>query len=447
MRSTRPKPLHLLCGRPMVLHVLDALSGCDIDRTVVVVGHGAERVTKKVQEHGRRRCASSFVEQVVQRGTGDAVMRRHDRVPRRRPRRRSATCSCCPATRRCCGPRPSPRLVRQHRADRRRGDAAHRACSTTRPATAGSSASKRRPRRTGRRAARRHRRGAGDRRDQHVDLLLPPRPARRRRCAGSAPTTPRASTTSPTSSRCSPTRATRSAPSSIADAGRDPGRQRPGAAGRSPRPSCGAAPTGAGCSTGVTMLDPRQTYIDVTVAARARRHALPGHDPAGHARSSATAARSGRTPGSSTAWSAPARSWRTPSAATPRSATTPWSVRSPCSSPAAAVPVRNSHRARSTLLLGATKPDPGYVGGRRIDGARHQEAARPLLRARPPGAGRGDRRAPRRRARRPQPGRVRQRRDATAGSPRASAAPTCSSCRRHYGCDGRVASTTRSWSS
>ena len=26
MRSERPKPLHQLCGRPMILHVLDALA-------------------------------------------------------------------------------------------------------------------------------------------------------------------------------------------------------------------------------------------------------------------------------------------------------------------------------------------------------------------------------------------------------------------------------------
>ena len=41
MRSQRPKPLHRLCGRPMVLHVLDALAELDVDRVVVVVGHGA----------------------------------------------------------------------------------------------------------------------------------------------------------------------------------------------------------------------------------------------------------------------------------------------------------------------------------------------------------------------------------------------------------------------
>ena len=50
MRSNRPKPLHLICGRPMVLHVLHALEGLDLERTVVVVGNDAERVTKKVHE-------------------------------------------------------------------------------------------------------------------------------------------------------------------------------------------------------------------------------------------------------------------------------------------------------------------------------------------------------------------------------------------------------------
>ena len=49
MRSTRPKPLHLLCGRAMVLYVLDSLRECEVRRAVVVVGHGAERVTKKLQ--------------------------------------------------------------------------------------------------------------------------------------------------------------------------------------------------------------------------------------------------------------------------------------------------------------------------------------------------------------------------------------------------------------
>jgi len=72
MRSTRPKPLHLLCGRAMVLYVLDSLTDCDVSKAVVVVGHGAELVTKKLQEEAGD-LVLDFVEQHVQRGTGDAV--------------------------------------------------------------------------------------------------------------------------------------------------------------------------------------------------------------------------------------------------------------------------------------------------------------------------------------------------------------------------------------
>jgi bifunctional UDP-N-acetylglucosamine pyrophosphorylase / glucosamine-1-phosphate N-acetyltransferase len=72
MRSQRPKPLHRLCGRPMLLYVLDGLRDCPVERAVVVVGHGAERVTKELQEH-QPDLLLDFVEQHVQRGTGDAV--------------------------------------------------------------------------------------------------------------------------------------------------------------------------------------------------------------------------------------------------------------------------------------------------------------------------------------------------------------------------------------
>src|SRR5205807_1981681 len=73
MRSSRPKPLHLLCGRPMVLHVLDALAELPVDRVVVVIGHGGESVVKTMQEMAPPKLAIEFVEQHVQRGTGDAV--------------------------------------------------------------------------------------------------------------------------------------------------------------------------------------------------------------------------------------------------------------------------------------------------------------------------------------------------------------------------------------
>lgn len=73
MRSTRPKPLHLLCGRPMVLHVLDAVGELALERVVVVVGHGGELVVKAIQDGAASRPVIDFIEQRSQLGTGDAV--------------------------------------------------------------------------------------------------------------------------------------------------------------------------------------------------------------------------------------------------------------------------------------------------------------------------------------------------------------------------------------
>src|SRR5438128_8210788 len=73
MRSARPKPLHVLCGRPMLLHVLDALAELPIDRTVVVVGHEAEWITKTLSEHAPPNLTVDGGEQRAPRGTGDAA--------------------------------------------------------------------------------------------------------------------------------------------------------------------------------------------------------------------------------------------------------------------------------------------------------------------------------------------------------------------------------------
>ncbi|MGH9296509.1 MAG: bifunctional UDP-N-acetylglucosamine diphosphorylase/glucosamine-1-phosphate N-acetyltransferase GlmU [Acidimicrobiales bacterium] len=73
MRSRTPKPLHRLCGRPMILHVLDTLAELTVDRAVIVVGHGANEVTKILQAEAPPGLALEFVEQPEQRGTGDAV--------------------------------------------------------------------------------------------------------------------------------------------------------------------------------------------------------------------------------------------------------------------------------------------------------------------------------------------------------------------------------------
>ncbi len=72
MQSDRPKPLHVLVGKAMVVWVLDALEECAVERVSVVVGHGADEVTKRLVEDAGDR-PLEFVEQTVQRGTGDAA--------------------------------------------------------------------------------------------------------------------------------------------------------------------------------------------------------------------------------------------------------------------------------------------------------------------------------------------------------------------------------------
>ncbi len=73
MRSTRPKPLHRLCGRPMILHILDALAELPIQRVVVVVGHRGDWVTKALVDHAPPSLSVDFVEQPEQTGTGPAL--------------------------------------------------------------------------------------------------------------------------------------------------------------------------------------------------------------------------------------------------------------------------------------------------------------------------------------------------------------------------------------
>jgi bifunctional UDP-N-acetylglucosamine pyrophosphorylase / glucosamine-1-phosphate N-acetyltransferase len=73
MRSDRPKPLHMICGRAMVLHVIDALQRLRPATTAVVVGHHAERVTAKISKLAPPWANITFVEQREQRGTGDAA--------------------------------------------------------------------------------------------------------------------------------------------------------------------------------------------------------------------------------------------------------------------------------------------------------------------------------------------------------------------------------------
>ncbi len=68
MKSSLPKVLHPLCGKPIVWHVLEALKSATTDKPVVVIGHGADEVKKYLGD------SADCVLQEPQLGTGHAAM-------------------------------------------------------------------------------------------------------------------------------------------------------------------------------------------------------------------------------------------------------------------------------------------------------------------------------------------------------------------------------------
>ncbi|NNN20082.1 MAG: NTP transferase domain-containing protein [Acidimicrobiaceae bacterium] len=73
MKSSRPKTLARICGRPMGMHVLEALSQAGVEDAVVVVGHEAERVKVSLAALAPSEMKIRFVEQSQRLGTGDAL--------------------------------------------------------------------------------------------------------------------------------------------------------------------------------------------------------------------------------------------------------------------------------------------------------------------------------------------------------------------------------------
>lgn len=69
MCSERPKVLYELCGRPMLLYVLEAVRSVKPDRIVVVVGFGKDRVKEALAEEK----GLVLVDQGDPRGTGHAL--------------------------------------------------------------------------------------------------------------------------------------------------------------------------------------------------------------------------------------------------------------------------------------------------------------------------------------------------------------------------------------
>jgi len=70
MKSRTPKVLHPVCGRLMIEYVMDAAREAGVEKLVVIVGHKAELVKDALSHHSD----VVFAEQVEQNGTGHAVM-------------------------------------------------------------------------------------------------------------------------------------------------------------------------------------------------------------------------------------------------------------------------------------------------------------------------------------------------------------------------------------
>ncbi|MTT32984.1 bifunctional UDP-N-acetylglucosamine diphosphorylase/glucosamine-1-phosphate N-acetyltransferase GlmU [Terrilactibacillus sp. BCM23-1] len=67
MKSKLYKVLHPVCGKPMIQHIVDELNGLSFDRTVTVIGHGAEAVKRQLGQ------STEYALQEKQLGTAHAV--------------------------------------------------------------------------------------------------------------------------------------------------------------------------------------------------------------------------------------------------------------------------------------------------------------------------------------------------------------------------------------
>ena len=80
MKSSLPKVLHPVAGKPMVRHVIDTARQLQVRQTVVITGHGAEQVeaslTAAYGAEGLR-----FARQMPQLGTGHAVQQAAPHLP------------------------------------------------------------------------------------------------------------------------------------------------------------------------------------------------------------------------------------------------------------------------------------------------------------------------------------------------------------------------------
>ncbi len=85
MKSNTPKVLFPICGRPMINYILDAASEVEPEKIVVVIGHKGEQVSNRIMAGWARDNAMGdrveFAWQSHRRGTGHAVACAQDCIP------------------------------------------------------------------------------------------------------------------------------------------------------------------------------------------------------------------------------------------------------------------------------------------------------------------------------------------------------------------------------
>lgn len=73
MKSKLPKVLHKICGKPILEYVINASKGADVEKNVVIIGHGGDKVTEHFQE-GQVFFENQPIGEDAPYGTGYAVM-------------------------------------------------------------------------------------------------------------------------------------------------------------------------------------------------------------------------------------------------------------------------------------------------------------------------------------------------------------------------------------
>ncbi|MBF8983637.1 bifunctional UDP-N-acetylglucosamine diphosphorylase/glucosamine-1-phosphate N-acetyltransferase GlmU [Lutibacter sp. B2] len=75
MKSKIPKVIHQVCEKPMVQHVIDVAQELLAEKTIVVIGHGCEKVKEAISDN------VEFILQKEQLGTGHAVIQTQHDLP------------------------------------------------------------------------------------------------------------------------------------------------------------------------------------------------------------------------------------------------------------------------------------------------------------------------------------------------------------------------------